>query len=71
MSVIDLLTVSEFAKTVRISNSMAYKLIAEQRVRHIRIGVEGKGAIRIPADAIPEFLRANQVEPLLPAPPQP
>lgn len=59
-----LLTIPEFAERIRVSKSLAYKLIAEQRVRHVRIGTEGKGAIRIPEDAIPEFLRSCEVQPL-------
>lgn len=65
----NLLTIPEFAEQIRVSKSLAYRLISEHKIRHVRIGVDGKGAIRIPEDAISEFLRSCEVQPLLLPPP--
>jgi excisionase family DNA binding protein len=57
----NLLTIAEFAARIRVSKSMAYRLVEEQQVRHVRIGTK----ILVPEGAIPEFLRSCEVKPLL------
>lgn len=54
------LTVLEVAKQLRISDESVYRLARTGRLRAVRIG----GLWRISADAVREFLAANQQEPL-------
>jgi excisionase family DNA binding protein len=59
-----LLTIAEFAARIRVSRSMAYKIVDERLIRHVRIGSK----ILIPEDAVPEYLRACEVAPVLESP---
>jgi excisionase family DNA binding protein len=57
--------VKEAARILDVSPSLVYALVAEGRLRHYRIG-KGRGAIRIPDEAIAEFLRCVEVAPAPP-----
>jgi excisionase family DNA binding protein len=54
--------VREAARFLDVSPSLVYALVADGRLRHYRIG-KGRGAIRIPEEAIAEFLRCVEVAP--------
>lgn len=65
-----LLTVQEAASRLGVSSSLVYGLIASRRLRFCRIG-NGRGRIRVPEDAIGEYLarctfEPNREEPKLP-----
>jgi len=49
-------TAQEVARMLRVSKSTIYNLLQENRIRHIRVGK----AVRIPADALDEYLRQAQ-----------
>jgi excisionase family DNA binding protein len=51
-------TVTEFANIVGISRSLAYQIVAEKRVRSLRI----RGRIVIPRSAINDFLEGRADE---------
>ncbi len=50
-----MLTVAAAAKQLGVSPSLVYGLIAARKLRHCRIG-NGRGRLRIPDDAIGEYL---------------
>jgi excisionase family DNA binding protein len=56
------MTVRQAAAQLEVSPSLVYALVARGRIRHYRIG-NGRGAIRIPDDAIGEFLKGAEVSP--------
>ncbi len=56
-----LLKVRELAKWLRCSNSTAYGLLASGEIHSVRIGV-GNGGIRVPVEAVREFLTRRQKE---------
>jgi excisionase family DNA binding protein len=62
------MNVKEAAKRLEVSPSLVYALASAGRLRHYRIG-NGRGAIRIPDDAIGEFLKTAEVS--MPAPKRP
>jgi excisionase family DNA binding protein len=66
-----LLKIHELKDRLRISLTTAYNLVARGKIRHVRVGL-GRGGIRIPEEALMEYLKARewggQSEPL--APPQ-
>ncbi|GAA4078988.1 excisionase family DNA-binding protein [Actinomadura miaoliensis] len=60
-----LLTVAEAAKVLATSERFPRRLIAERRIRFVRLGEPGKrGHVRIPESALREFIAAGLVEPL-------
>lgn len=54
-------TVKEVAEFLGISAAMVYGLCTKRKIRHIRLGV-GRGTIRIPEDALKEFLAGATVQ---------
>ena len=50
-----MLTVAEAARRLSISTGLVYSLVAARKIRFCRVG-NGRGRIRIPADAIQEYL---------------
>lgn len=65
-----LLLIREVARWLRCSQSTAYGLVASGALRHVRLGV-GKGGIRIPVDAVQEFLAKRQTGAAEPKPSPP
>ena len=60
-----LLTVAEAAELLGTSERFPRRLIAERRIRYVRLGESGKrGHVRIPDSALREFIAAGLVEPL-------
>jgi excisionase family DNA binding protein len=55
-----LLTVAEAADVLRTSERFPRRLIAERRIRFVRIGRH----VRIPESALAEFIAAGLVEPM-------
>jgi excisionase family DNA binding protein len=49
------LHVKEVAERLGISEASVYQLCATRRLRHLRIGIR-RGVIRIPAEALDEFI---------------
>lgn len=58
-----LLTVEEAARWLGTQPRFPRRLIAERRIRFVRVGRH----VRIPASAISEFISAGTVEPMAPA----
>lgn len=56
----DLLTVAEAAKVLKTSERFPRRLIAERRIRFVKVG----RFVRIPESALREFIAAGLVEPL-------
>jgi excisionase family DNA binding protein len=60
-----LLTVAQAADLLGTSVRFPRRLIAERRIRFVRLGENGKrGHVRIPESALREFIAAGVVEPL-------
>ena len=60
-----LLTVAEAAELLGTSERFPRRLIAERRIRFVRLGDNGKrGHVRIPESALSEFITAGLVEPM-------
>jgi excisionase family DNA binding protein len=60
-----LLTVAQAAELLGTSERFPRRLIAERRIRFVRLGENGKrGHIRIPESVLREFIAAGVVEPL-------
>ncbi len=60
-----LLTVAQAAALLATSERFPRRLIAERRIRFVRLGEDGKrGHVRIPESALREFIAAGLVEPL-------
>lgn len=60
-----LLTVAQAAELLGTSERFPRRLIAERRIRFVRLGENGKrGHVRIPESALREFIAAGLVEPL-------
>src|SRR5260370_18662969 len=60
-----LLTVAQAAALLATSERFPRRLIAERRIRFVRLGENGKrGHVRIPESALPELIAAGAVEPL-------
>ena len=53
-------SVQEAAARLRVSTSLVYALCDHRLLRHVRIGT-GRGTIRIPEDAIDEYLSGRTV----------
>jgi excisionase family DNA binding protein len=53
-------TVKETAAKIGVSGQLVYALCTSRRLRHVRVGL-GRGTIRIPEDAVDEFLRGRTV----------
>jgi excisionase family DNA binding protein len=58
---IAMLTVKDAAQRLAVSEQLIYALCAKQQLRHVRVGL-GRGTIRIPEDAIEEYVNARTVE---------
>lgn len=54
--------VREVAVALGVSVQTVYLLCAKKRLRHIRVGV-GRGTIRVPADALQEYINGATVGP--------
>ena len=60
-----LLTVAQAAELLGTSERFPRRLIAERRIRFVRLGENGKrGHVRIPESALREFIDARLVEPM-------
>jgi excisionase family DNA binding protein len=60
-----LLTVAQAAELLGTTDRFPRRLIAERRIRFVRLGESGKrGHVRIPESALHEFIAAGLVEPL-------
>ena len=60
-----LLTVAQAAELLATSVRFPRRLIAERRIRFVRLGESGKrGHVRIPESALREFIAAGLVEPM-------
>ena len=60
-----LLTVAQAAELLGTSERFPRRLIAERRIRFVRLGESGKrGHVRIPESALREFIAVRIVEPL-------
>ncbi len=60
-----LLTVAQAAELLGTTDRFPRRLIAERRIRFIRLGESGRrGHVRIPESALREFIAAGLVEPL-------
>lgn len=60
-----LLTVAQTAELLGTSERFPRRLIAERRIRFVRLGESGKrGHVRIPESALREFIATGLVEPL-------
>lgn len=55
------MTVKEAATLLGISTALVYALVAARKIRHERHGL-GRGAIRIPEDALEEYRRRHTIE---------
>jgi len=53
------LTVRQFARALGISVALAYRLISDGQIEHLRVGVAG-GLIRIPESEVDRYLRENE-----------
>jgi excisionase family DNA binding protein len=61
-----LLTVAQAAELLGTSERFPRRLIAERRIRFVRLGEAGKrGHVRIPESALREFIAAGVIEPLM------
>jgi len=56
-----LMNVDEAAAALGTSSRFPRRLIAERRIRFVRVGRH----VRIPASAVDDFLRENTVEPIV------
>jgi excisionase family DNA binding protein len=66
-----LLSVKDTASRLGSSPGLVYSLVAGRRLRYVRIG-HGRGRIRIPEDAVDEYLARSTVAPQEPKePPSP
>lgn len=60
-----LLTVAQAAELLATSERFPRRLIAQRRIRFVRLGEHGKrGHVRIPESALREFIAAGLVEPM-------
>ncbi len=67
-----LLTVAQAAELLGTSERFPRRLIAERRIRFVRLGESGKrGHVRIPESALREFVAAGLVEQMTTPPPHP
>ena len=67
-AMVAILTVREASLRLGVSAATVYGLCAACRLRHSRVGM-GRGKIRIPEDAVDEYLKAREVGPRKPVPP--
>ena len=56
-----LLTVAEAAKVLGTTDRFPRRLISQRRIRFVRVGRH----VRIPAQALEDFIQAGSVEPLV------
>jgi excisionase family DNA binding protein len=60
-----LLTVAQAAEVLGTTERFPRRLIAERRIRFVRLGEAGKrGHVRIPESALLEFIASGLVEPM-------
>lgn len=57
------LTVKAAAQKASVSKSLIYALVRQNRLKHYRIGVRGKGKILIDESDLEEMIAACQVKP--------
>jgi excisionase family DNA binding protein len=62
-----MLKVKEAAERLRISAGTLYSLCASRQIRHVRVGA-GRGSIRIPEEAVAEYLERQTVAVASPSP---
>lgn len=55
-----LLTINEAASRLQVSTALVYQLCARSLLRHQRVGV-GRGVIRVPEEALTEYLQSREV----------
>ena len=55
-----MLTVAQAARRLQVSPGLIYALVSERKLAHVRIG-RGRGLIRIPEEAILDYLTRQQV----------
>jgi excisionase family DNA binding protein len=55
-----LLRVKEAAELLKVSLATIYLLCGQGKLSHIRVGVRGRGTIRIKAEDLAAFIAANQ-----------
>jgi excisionase family DNA binding protein len=58
-----LLTVKQAAERLGTTERYPYRLIAERRIGHVKLGNSPKSPVRIPEEALEAFIRAGTVEP--------
>jgi excisionase family DNA binding protein len=63
-----LLSVKDAAARLNVSRALVYSLIAGRRLRFVRVG-NGRGRIRIPEDALDEYVNRATVTPREAGPP--
>lgn len=56
-----LLTVRECAQMLRVSPGCVYQLVSQNKLPHLRVGC-GRGTIRIPEEALEEYLQSGLAE---------
>jgi excisionase family DNA binding protein len=57
-----LLTVKQAAERLRVSPGLIYSLVGGRKLRFVRVG-NGRGRLRIPEDAIEEYLARSTFAP--------
>jgi excisionase family DNA binding protein len=63
-----LYSVKQAAQKLACSVALVYQLCSKRLLRHVRIGV-GRGKIVIPEEAIAEYLKGREFDPIEPKPP--
>jgi excisionase family DNA binding protein len=64
------LTVKEAAARLGVGTALVYELVADGRLRACRVG-NGRGRIRIPVEAVGEYLEQSTITPPATASPSP
>ncbi len=59
----NLYKVKEAADLLGVSVATIYLLCGQGRLAHVRVGVGGRGTIRIKADDLAAFIEANKAQP--------
>lgn len=64
------LTIKEVAERLKVAPATVYTLCAQRKLGHVRVGAR-RGTIRIPEEALENYLRGQTVQPAKPAAPMP
>lgn len=56
------LTPKQVARSLLISPSLVYRLLSEGRIRHMRVGSNGRGAIRVLKSDLDQFVEEQMRE---------